>query len=253
MPESYNTLIIEDEKPARDRLKLLLQDKAEIKLIGEAGDGEEGLHKIQALQPDLIFLDIEIPVYNGFEMLRQLSHCPLIIFTTAYDQFALQAFAENSVDYLLKPIEKDRLHKAVEKLKGLRKTQVSETHWNTQLQKLLDTVQKPQKPSTLSVKVGDTIRLVRIHDITHLWAEDKYVYIQDVSGKKHLTHHSLTTLIKQLGHPFVQIHRACIINTDHILKISKGFKGRFVFTMGNKVEVSSGVTYSSALREFFNI
>ena len=257
MQSSYRTIIIEDEKPARDRLKHLLEDIDEIELIDEAGDGETGSQKINMLKPDLIFLDIEMPVYNGFEMLKYLEHFPLIIFTTAYDQFALQAFEENSIDYLLKPIEKNRLQKAVEKLKGIRQFQGTSKALGDQLQRLMLDIQKPKVLSAISIQLGDTIRLVRTSDVTHLSAEDKYVTIFDVQGKKHLTHHSLTSLKEQLGDSFIQIHRACIINTDHIQKIHKGFKGRFTFVLGtgnqNSIQVSSGVTYAKTLRKYFNL
>ncbi|HAD96635.1 MAG TPA: DNA-binding response regulator [Cryomorphaceae bacterium] len=257
MPEPYKTLIIEDEEPARERLKRLLAHTDDVKLIGEAGDGEEGLKLIEGLRPDLVFLDIEMPVYNAFEMLNRVKHMPLIIFITAYDQFALKAFEENSVDYLLKPVEEERLHKALGKLQSLKARGEGGASWKKQLQDMLLQLKKPQKVNALSVQKGEVIRLVRTADITHLEAEDKYVCIYDIGGEKHLTGHSLAGLKEQLGEAFLQIHRSCIINTDHITEISKSFKGRLHFTLGGKAgkkwTVSSGVTYSKALREHFNI
>ncbi|WP_310587864.1 LytR/AlgR family response regulator transcription factor [Emticicia agri] len=114
----FKTILIDDEPLAISRLKRLLSHySAVISIIDEAHNGQEGLEKIEAQKPDLIFLDIEMPLMTGFEMLANLSYMPKVIFSTAYDQYAIRAFEENSVDYLLKPIEAERLEKTIEKLK----------------------------------------------------------------------------------------------------------------------------------------
>jgi two-component system, LytTR family, response regulator len=116
MNKIWKSLIVDDEQLARQRLIRLLKPYDEIDVIGEAVNGQDGLEKIEMLLPDLIFLDIEMPVFNGFEMLRQLKHQPKVIFTTAYDQYAIKAFEEDSIDYLLKPVETERLEKTQKKL-----------------------------------------------------------------------------------------------------------------------------------------
>ncbi|RZL14999.1 MAG: response regulator, partial [Pedobacter sp.] len=105
----YKTIVIDDEQLARQRIKRLLKEYDEIEIIAEAENGAEGLLLIEQHQPDLIFLDIEMPVLNGFEMLAKLTHQPKVVFTTAYDQYAIKAFEEGSIDYLLKPVELERL------------------------------------------------------------------------------------------------------------------------------------------------
>ena len=116
MNKTWKTLIIDDERLARQRLVRILKPYKHIDIIGEAANGRDGLEKIEELKPDLIFLDIEMPVFNGFEMLRQLKHQPKVVFTTAYDQYAIKAFEEDSIDYLLKPVEANRIEKTIEKL-----------------------------------------------------------------------------------------------------------------------------------------
>ena len=120
MNKTWKTVIIDDEQLARQRLMRLLKPYEIFDIIGEAANGQDGLEKIEELQPELIFLDIEMPVLNGFEMLLLLKHQPKVVFTTAYDQYAIKAFEEDSVDYLLKPIETDRLEKTIRKLQQAR-------------------------------------------------------------------------------------------------------------------------------------
>ena len=116
MNDKLNVLIVEDEELARELLKSYLKDHPQINLLGECENGFEGVQKINELKPDLVFLDIQMPKITGFEMLQLLDHKPEVIFTTAYDQFALKAFEFNAVDYLLKPFSKDRLLTAIDKV-----------------------------------------------------------------------------------------------------------------------------------------
>src|SRR5512133_4209270 len=119
--ETYRTLIADDEQPARDRLKKLLAEHADqVELIGEAENGIQCVEMIDRLKPDLVFLDIQMPGLNGFEVLKQTSHSPVVIFCTAYDEFALQAFETNSIDYIVKPIKAERIQKSIEKLDSLK-------------------------------------------------------------------------------------------------------------------------------------
>src|ERR1700710_3262244 len=116
MNKSWKTIIIDDEQLARQRLARLLAPYDTIDIVAEAVNGEDGFKKIESLLPDLIFLDIEMPVFNGFEMLAKLKHQPKVFFNTAYDQYAIKAFEEDSIDYLLKPVETERLEKTIKKL-----------------------------------------------------------------------------------------------------------------------------------------
>lgn len=232
---NWKTIIIEDEQLARQRLKRLLNNYQEVEIIAEAENGLEGLELINQHQRDLIFLDIEMPILNGFEMLAKLGeHQPKVVFTTAYDQYAIKAFDEGSIDYLLKPIELERLDKTIHKLKqtNLAKPVLA-------LDDLLQQIKGKTVQKTLTVKLGDRILLIKIDDIIHIQAEEKYVFLYTVDGKKHLTDYTLSTLEDKLPEDFIRIHRSEIINTNYISEIRKGFNGALIFVMSNQAKVSS--------------
>ncbi len=246
----WKTIIIDDEQLARQRLKRLLKAYDEIEVIAEAEDGELGLESINKHKPDLIFLDIEMPILNGFEMLAKLTHQPKVVFTTAYDQYAIKAFEEGSIDYLLKPIEIERLDKTIKKLK-----QTNLVAAPVQIEELIRQMQQKKAIKTLTVKLGDKILLIKLSDIVHVQAEDKYVFLHTVDGKKHLTDFTLSALEEKLPEEFLRIHRSEIINTEYIKEIRKGFNGALVFVLNNAEEtrVTSSRSNSEALRERFDI
>jgi two-component system LytT family response regulator len=244
-------IIIDDEQLARKRLTRLLEPFALFHILGEASNGQEGLELVEELMPELIFLDIEMPLLNGFEMLSRLSHQPKVIFTTAYDQYAIKAFEENSVDYLLKPIEKDRLEKSVKKLK----LNGSGSHDLFKLHSLIEHLKPKKEIKTLTVKIGDKILLIKLENIVHIEAEDKYIFLRTVDGNNHITDFTLAGLEEKLPGNFVRIHRGSIINTDKIKEIRKSFNGSLVFILQDKenTRVSSGRSYNDSLRERFDL
>jgi two-component system LytT family response regulator len=250
MDKIWTTLIIDDEQLARQRLKRLLKNEETIELIGEAVNGAEGLLQIRELKPDLIFLDIEMPVFNGFEMLSQLKDPPKVIFTTAYDQYAVKAFEEESVDYLLKPIEPERLAKAVLRLKNKQ-----DPAYLVPLELLMKQLNLKKEIKSLSVKIGDRIILVRLQELSFIEAEDKYVFLHTEDGKRHLTDFTLAALEEKLPERFVRISRGTIINTDLIREIRKSFNGTYSFMMktiaDNKLQSSR--SYGAALKERFDL
>lgn len=247
----WKTIIIDDEQLARQRIKRLLKEYDEVDIIGEAENGQEGLAIIEQLQPDLIFLDIEMPILNGFEMLSKLKNHPKVVFTTAYDQYAIKAFEEGSIDYLLKPIELERLDKTIKKLKQTNLAAPAAIA----IEDLLRQINGKKSIKTLTVKIGDKILLVKLSDIVHIQAEDKYVFLHTVDGKKHLTDFTLSTLEEKLPEEFVRIHRSDIINTDYIKEIRKGFNGALIFVLNNlnETRVTSSRSNSEALRIRFDI
>ncbi len=252
MSNTYKCIIIDDEKLARERLKRLISqlNSNVFDIIAEATNGQEGLEMVNDLQPDLIFLDIEMPLLNGFEMLAKLKIQPKVIFTTAYDQYAIKAFEENSVDYLLKPIEKERLEKTVNKLESGESVQQS-----IPLQQLLEQLKPKKEIKTLTVKLGDKILLIKLDDIVAIEAEDKYVFLITTDGSKHLTDFTLSNLEERLPENFCRIHRSTIIHSEKIKEIRKSFNGALVFVMNNKEhsKYTSSRSNSEALRERFDI
>jgi two-component system LytT family response regulator len=251
MNKTWKTLIIDDEQLARQRLFRLLKPYDQIDIIGEAVNGQDGLEKIEKLLPDLVFLDIEMPVFNGFEMLGKLKHQPKVVFTTAYDQYAIKAFEEDSIDYLLKPVETDRLEKTI---KRLEKTQYQPIP-HLQLETIIKQLQLKKDIKTLTVKIGDKILLIKLDNIIFIEAEEKYVFLCTADGKKHLTDFTISSLEEKLPDQFVRIHRSYIINSDHIKEIRKGFNGAFVFVMNNaeNTRLSSSRANGEKLRERFGM
>ncbi|RYG03696.1 MAG: response regulator [Chitinophagaceae bacterium] len=248
--KTWKTIIIDDEPLARQRLKRLLKPFDHIDIIGEAENGQDGLERISGLNPDLVFLDIEMPVLNGFEMLARLTKQPRVVFTTAYDQYAIKAFEENSVDYLLKPIEGERLEKTISKLE-----KINDAMPGSVLEAMIRQIRQPSQSQTITVKSGDRIILVKHAEISYLQAEEKYVSIVTVNGKKYLTDLTLSSLEEKLPASFVRIHRACIINSDQIKEITKGFNGVFNFVLHNHENnaLSSSRSNNDYIRERFDI
>ncbi len=248
---AYNTLIIDDEPLARQRLRqLLIPYAASITVIGEAANGEEGLKLIEVLQPDLLFLDIEMPLLNGFDLLKQLKQQPRVVFVTAYDQYALKAFEENSIDYLLKPVEAPRLEKTIHKL--LQATAPAAIN----VERLEERVKPaPQLASSLTVKLGDRILLIKVADLVAVEAEDKYVMLHTRDGKRHLTDYTLAGLEQQLPGNFLRIHRSTIINTEHIREIRKAFNGSYAFVMeaADGPRFKSSRSHSEGLKKYFGL
>jgi two-component system LytT family response regulator len=251
MNKTWKTLIIDDERLARKRLARLLKPYEHIDIIGEAVDGQDGLEKIEHLKPELIFLDIEMPVFNGFEMLSKLKHQPKVVFITAYDQYAIKAFEEDSIDYLLKPLEINRLEKTIEKL---NRTQHQPTPY-LPLQTLIEQLRVKKDIQTLTVKIGDKIFLIKLDRIIYLEADEKYVILYTTDGKKHVTDYTIASLEKKLPEVFVSVRRGTIINCDHIKEIRKGFNGTFKFIMNNyeNTSISSSRSNGERLRERFGI
>ena len=250
---SYRTVIIEDEEPARLRLTKLLKNYPDkIEVIGFAKNGENGLEKINALNPDLIFLDIQMPRMNGFEMLSKLKRIPLVIFCTAYDEYALQAFETNSIDYLLKPVKKERLEKTISKLDKFA------PHFNkAEILDFLEAIEKKEakpKVTSLSIKTGKKIIFLKLNEILYFRAKDKYASVYLKNGEEHLSEQSLQQLNAELPENFKRIHRAILLNSDYIKEVHSYFNSRFAFLLEdkNRSKLISGRSYQKEIKDWIN-
>ena len=253
MMTKYNTIIIDDEPPARDRLLKLLGNFPEtFNVLDTAKNGREAKQKIEALTPDLIFLDIEMPGLTGFELIEALEKIPMVVFCTAYDQYSLQAFETNSIDYLVKPVRLERLEKTIGKLKLL------DRHFSTQnfssFLKQVSFQKEAKKMTSITVKKGDKLVFVKLEDVSHFEAGDKYVNVH-TNNEIHLSEQSLTQLEQKLPDNFLRVHRAVIINTDFVKEVQKYFNSRFVITLNNpkKSSLTTGRSYNQAIKEWMNI
>jgi len=232
------TIIIEDETPARDILKHYLKDFPEIDIIAECADGFSGLKAISFSKPDLVFLDIQMPRLTGFELIEVMTEKPAIIFTTAYDQFAIKAFELNAVDYLLKPFPKERLHdavkKAIEKI-GISKDEEKSAH---------SIIKKfPQSPSSLNrivVRKGNAINLIPVDQLKYVEAQDDYVMVYHSAGKA-LKQQTMKYYEENLPEKeFVRIHRSYIVSVQEINRIEPYGKDNHVAILksGERLPVS---------------
>lgn len=268
--KKFKALIIDDEILAQERLNEMLQEyEDKIDIIGFANNGIEALNMISMLKPDLLFLDIQMPGLNGFEVLSKLENIPLVIFTTAYDEFALKAFDTNSIDYLLKPIEDERLEQAIEKLsyvtsKGstnIPKRRLSDSYisneesfatndeYNDKMNKLLDIVANKissvnNKIDRITVKTGDEIYFVKLSEIKYLQADGKYTKIFTIDDDEHLINDSFSDLENRLPKNFTRTHRSYIVNVDFLKKITKWFSGQYKIILDDKEKTQIPISKS---------
>jgi two-component system LytT family response regulator len=232
------TIIIEDEAPASELLKHYLKDFSIIDVVDVCANGFEGLKSISESKPDLIFLDIQMPKLTGFEMLEILEERPEIIFTTAYDQFAIKAFELNAVDYLLKPFNKERLSEAVNKV-------IEKFHSGKAGRKAAADL-LPRKPETearlsrIVVKKGNSIKIIPVEQVKYIEAQDDYVMIYYSDGKA-LKQQTMKYYEENLSRAdFVRIHRSYIVNVKEINRIEPYGKENHIAVMlsGAKLPVS---------------
>jgi two-component system LytT family response regulator len=233
-------LLIDDEPLARMVVLEYLQDyKDQIQVLQECGDGFEGMKAIMQSQPDLIFLDVQMPKINGFEMLELLEQPPAVIFTTAFDEFAIKAFEAHAIDYLLKPFSKERFKKAVDKYLAQSGTPVQQ---QKQTESLLEEVatQSPIQHDRIVVKTGTKVKIIPVHDVLYLEADDDYVSVHTAEGS-FLKNKTMSFFEKVLDvRQFVRVHRSYIVAIDQITRIDPYEKDSHIAILksGAKIPVS---------------
>jgi two-component system LytT family response regulator len=226
-------LIVDDERLARKELNSLLDQYPEIEILGEAVNADDAIEKIQTLNPDLIFLDIQMPGKTGFEMLEQLDASPMVIFTTAYDEYAIKAFEINAFDYLLKPIQENRLKEAIQKVIKLEKEEVNAPVEEARSRKL-------GIQDQVFVKDGDRCWFVKLSDIRLFESDGNYIKVY-FDKFKPMIHKSLNALDERLDdRSFFRASRKHIINLSWVETIETWFNGGLLVQLkgGEKVEVS---------------
>ena len=244
-------LIADDEALARDGIRLRLRDAPDVDVIGEAGDGPEAARRIKALKPDLLFLDIQMPGFDGFEVLRRVApvHLPAVIFATAYDRYALQAFEAHAVDYLLKPFGSARFNEA---LQWARRTLGREEALEAAHRRTAGVIEPgPQSPVAggylrrLTVKDGRRFLLLKVEDVDWIEAASNYVELHS-RGRSYLIRTTLTELSETLDPAmFARIHRSTIVNLDRVKEITLGDGGDFVVWLQD----GAGLRLSRGYRE----
>jgi two-component system LytT family response regulator len=229
----YKVVIIDDERLARTELKKLLQDFPELQVLGEAANANEGIEKIESLNPDLVFLDIQMPGKTGFDMLAELEKAPHVIFTTAYDEFALKAFEVNALDYLMKPVEPKRLADAIQKLQQAEEKELAQSLAGVNRGTLSEHDQ-------VFVKDGERCWFVKLAEVRLFESVGNYAKVF-FSTNKPLILKSLNALEERLDEKvFFRANRKHIVNLRMIEKVEPYFNGGLLLEIkgGEKVEVS---------------
>ncbi len=240
-------IVVDDEPLARERLVRQLQSHPHIRVIDQCGSVREAVSKIDQLLPDLVFLDVRLGDGDAFDILSGITHVPRVIFSTAFSDYAYRAFEHKAVDYLLKPVDEARLADALQRIPNTV-TQNSSTSLEALLELAASLRQEP-KPISYPVTVGDRTLFIRFDDITHFEARDKLVYLLTRDKKEYPIDTSLTRLVDALPSQFVQVHRAFIINRDHLSEIHRYFGGKYKLLLGKPMiaTVESGVTYKDVV------
>ena len=238
---SKKIIIVEDERPARDLLRSYLEEFPELEIMGEYDNGFDGLKAINELKPDAIFLDVQMPTLTGFELLEVLEHQPEVIFTTAYDQFAIRAFERNAVDYLLKPFSKERFREAISKLKSRLELKQDGVKEESGIEKIRQHfAESDEKLHRVVIKKSGKIHVISTSDINFLEAQDDYVMVYTDEGK-YLKQQTMKYFEQHLDpQQFVRVHRSYIANITCIERIEPYEKSNFILILkdGNKVPVS---------------
>jgi len=236
--KKVSALIIEDEKPARELVRRYISDNPMIELLGEYDNGFDGLKAIQELKPQLIFLDVQMPKLTGFEMIELLDDKPEIIFTTAYDQYAIKAFEQNAVDYLLKPFSKVRFDESLTKLMSRLENAGSGENQLEKIKKHLES--NDEVIHRVVIKKSGKIHVISTTDINYLEAQDDYVMIY-TAEERFLKQQTMKYFEKHLDEElFLRVHRSYIVNVQCIERIEPYEKTNYILILkdGNKIPVS---------------
>ena len=237
-------LVVDDEPPARELLRALLDDQPDFEVIAESGSSAQAIEDILRTRPDVLFLDVQLPDGDGFRVLEELSrrseHPPEVVFVTAYDEFALRAFEVHAVDYLLKPFDEARLRQTLERVRG-RLSRVGSRTLREDLARLLSTLEsRPLR--RIAVKRGDESIVVHTNEIDWLEAEENYVRVH-VAKDSYLVRATLQSLEERLDSDrFVRLHRGTIVNVDRIRRLSTWGHGDL------QVELADGTTLRASRR-----
>ena len=252
---SIQTLIVDDEPLARERIRMLLRDEKEFIIVAECSNGKEAFRKIMGREIDLVFLDIQMPELDGIRMLEKLpiQNIPLIIFTTAYDSFAVKAFELNAIDYLLKPFTKKRFQEALSRAKQDLRSDDKDLYLTQMLNTIQSVIEKKQYIEKIVVKSEGKVRFVPTTEI--LWVESDANYLRiHTSNESPLVRDTMANISKKLDpERFLRLHRTVIVNTEHIKELKPWFNDEYVAILRNGTQLPIGRTYRKSVNVFFKL
>ena len=246
-------LIVDDEPLARQRILDLLKDEDDLEVVGQARNGQEAVEKIDAEKPDLVFLDVQMPEVDGFGVIRALGaeNMPHVIFVTAYDQYALQAFEVNALDYLLKPFDQERFHVALSRARA-QLSQKKDDALSSQIRRLLEDV-KPEDGTVdrLIIKSEGRIFFIKTGDIDWVEAAGNYVTLH-VGGEAYLMRETMAGMEEKLDpKQFIRIHRSHIVNIESIKEIKPWFNGEYHVDLKDGMQLTLSRKYRQNFKDYF--
>ena len=248
--EKLRVLIVDDEPLAREGLRMHLAQEPDIAVVGESADGVEAVEAIARLEPDLVFLDIQMPGVDGFGVIERvgIERMPAVVFVTAYDEFALQAFEAHALDYLLKPFDEERFRRALERartqLRGRARRNLEE-----RLVRLIDARNtRSEYVERLVVRAGGRILILRVDDIDWIEAAANYVRLH-VGGKSYLLRETMSGIERKLDPArFVRVHRSTIVRIDRIRELEPLFQGDYLIVLQDGSRLTSSRGYRSSVQ-----
>lgn len=250
---TLSALIVDDEAPARKRLRDLLGREPDVELVGECSDGPAAVAAILELGPDVVFLDVQMPEMSGFDVLRSvgLDAVNAVVFVTAYDQHAVEAFEARAVDYLLKPFTRERFRETLERV---RSTTSSARAANSLLARIEELVGERSGPlERIPVRSGTRIRFVKVSDVAWIEADGNYVVLHTPDGPHRVRGTMKGYAARLADQSFVRIHQSHIVNLDRVKELQPWSHGEFVVIMPDGAQLISSRTYSGALRRRLEI
>ncbi len=248
MMDAMTLLIVDDEPPARDRLRRLVAELPGYAIAGEAETGLQALDAVAKSRPDVVLMDIRMPGMDGLEAARHLAKLdepPAVIFTTAYDQYAVEAFDANAIGYLLKPVRREKLAAALASAARLTRPQMQRA--------TAAGARAPERRSHLAARHRDELRLIPVEDVLYFVADQKYTTVRDAHGE-HLIEDSLRQLEEEFAPTFVRIHRGALVNVRHLEAIERDVDGRYqVRLRGIETRLPVSRRIAAELRERFTL
>ena len=254
--DKMRAYLVDDESLALDRLAKLLRATRRVDVVGRTSNPKTAVHFLSSAQVDVVFLDIHMPELSGFEVLDRLPNQPPVIFTTAYDQYALKAFEVNSIDYLLKPIDPQQLDRALKKLEShrinARQAELTDALRST-IAKLAHSlpIDERRLPNRICSRIGDRVVLIDLDRITHFYSEERLTYAS-TDARQYIVDYSLATLEQVLGgRGFLRIHRSTLVNLAFVDELHRWFGGRMIARIKgrNQIELTVARSYVRLLKQ----
>jgi two-component system LytT family response regulator len=242
-------LIVDDEPLAREGMALLLKDQPSVRSIAEARNGAEAVEAIRAQRPDLVMLDVQMPEMDGFGVLRAIGaeHMPPVIFVTAHDRYAIQAFEVNAIDYLLKPVTRERCSQALDRVRERIGAGQDNRHVMSLLQQL---AAPPRYLARVALRAAGKVSFVSIEDILFVQAAENYVQLH-LKNARHLLHVPIATFESSLDPQiFLRIHRSLVVNVKHIQELETGPHGEYIVVLHGGARLQSSRSYHEKIKKW---